>query len=121
MARPKKAPDERGTEQVNIRLSPREIATLRTKAEQADATVTAFVRAAALGKRVTVQQSTAPDFAMRDELRRIGVNLNQIAKAMNARRDPPPASLVSVCEKLDALFDHWLNHDPQSRPSRPQL
>ena len=119
MARPKIDPVDRRTEQVNLALSPIELGKLKAKASQADKTVTAFVRAAALGQRVSVTKSTAPDFATRDELRRIGVNLNQIAKALNARQDGLPASLVSACEKLDTLFDQWLNHDPQSHPRRP--
>ena len=119
MARPKIDPAERRTEQVSLALSPMELGNLKTKASQADTTVTAFVRAAALGQRVSVTKSTAPDFVTRDELRRIGVNLNQIAKALNARKDALPASLVSTCEKLDALFDRWLDHDPQSSPRRP--
>lgn len=118
MARPKKDPTERRTEQVNLRLSPIEAARLQDKADAAQTNLTAFVRAAALGKPVTVRQA-ASDFETRQELRRIGVNLNQIAKALNARQEALPASLVSCCEKLDALFDRMLADGPQGRPSRP--
>ena len=121
MARPTLDPAKRRTESVRVSLSPMELAQLHAKADAGETNVTAFVRAAALGHSVTVKKSTAPDFATRDELRRIGVNLNQIAKALNARKSVPPAALVAVCEKLDALFDQWLNHDPQSRQTRPQL
>lgn len=121
MARPKIDPAQKRTESVRVSLSPVEFAALNAKADAGETNVTAFVRAAALGKPVTVQKSTTPDFATRDELRRIGVNLNQIAKAMNAGKAVPPAVLTSVCEKLDVLFDQWLNHDPQSRKIRPQL
>ena len=110
MARPKKDPTERRTEQVNLRLSPIEAARLQDKADRAQTNLTAFVRAAALGKSVTVRQA-ASDFETRQELRRIGVNLNQIAKALNARQQALPASLVACCEKLDALFDRMLEHD----------
>lgn len=119
MARPKLDPAHKRTAQVNLPLSPVELGSLKAQADEANTTVTAFVRAAALGQRVTVTRSTAPDFATRDELRRIGVNLNQIAKALNANQSALPASLVSACEKLDRLFDQWLNHDPASRPRRP--
>ncbi|WP_425284210.1 plasmid mobilization relaxosome protein MobC [Epibacterium ulvae] len=53
-------------------------------------------------------------------MRRIGVNLNQIAKALNARQQALPASLVSTCDKLDVLLERWLLDDP-SHHNRPQL
>lgn len=110
MARPRKDPTDKRTAQLAVRLSPVEVAHLQEKAAQAQTNVTAFVRAAALGKPVTVRQA-ASDFETRQELRRIGVNLNQIAKALNARQQGLPASLVASCEKLDALFDRMLKHD----------
>lgn len=110
MARPRKDPTDKRTAQVAVRLSSVEIARLQEKAEQAHTNVTAFVRAAALGKPVTVRQA-ASDFETRQELRRIGVNLNQIAKALNARQQALPASLVACCDKLDTLFDRMLEHD----------
>lgn len=120
MARPKKDPTTRRTERVDVRVSPLELAQLQEKAATAKTTAADFVRASALDQSFTVVQSTAPEFASRDELRRIGVNLNQIAKALNARQQALPASLVSCCEKLDILFDQWLNHDHSDRP-RAQL
>lgn len=120
MARPKKDPTTRRTERVDVRVSPLELAQLQEKATTAKTTAADFVRASALEQSFTVVQSTAPEFATRDELRRIGVNLNQIAKALNARQQALPASLVSCCEKLDILFDQWLNHDHSDRP-RAQL
>jgi hypothetical protein len=121
MARPTKSPTERRTEQVKIVLSPVELAQVKGKADRADTTVTAFVRAAALGKPVTVKQSTAPDFMTRNELRRIGVNLNQIAHTLNAGLGHTPVELTSVCRKLETLFDRWLEHGSEDRGSRSQL
>jgi len=119
MARPTIDPAKKRTGGVRVPLSPVELAKLKAKADHAEMNVTAFVRAAALGQDVIVRKSSAPDFLTRDELRRIGVNLNQIAKAMNASRDALPASLISACEKLDLLFDQWLAYDPESRSFRP--
>lgn len=119
MARPTKSPTERRTEQVKIVLSPVELAQVKGKADQAGTTATAFVRAAALGKSVTVTQTTAPDFMTRHEMRRIGVNLNQIAHTLNAGLGYTPPELLQVCQKLDHLFDQWLDHDPKNRISRP--
>lgn len=121
MARPKKAPTDRRTEQVSLRLSPAELARLQGKADQSSQTVTAFVRAAAMGKPVTARQEQGGDFELRQELRRIGVNLNQIAKALNARQQALPVSLVATCEKLDALFDRMMADGSQGHERRPQL
>ena len=121
MARPKADPSIARTEHVSVRLSPLELAQLKDKAARSQRPMTDFVRAAALGKRVTVTESTAPDFATRHELRRIGVNLNQIAHALNAGRGHIPAELNALCEKLDRLFDRWLDHDSTHRQSRPKL
>lgn len=115
MARPQKAPQDRRSEQINIGLSPYELARVKCKADEANTTVTAFVRASALNKRLTVQQSDAPDFMTRHELRRIGVNLNQIAHALNAGLPHDQSALSAAITKLDDLFDKWLTHDPQSR------
>ena len=115
MARPRKNPAERRTEQVNIPLSPLELAQLQEQAAAAKMTVTAFARMAALGAPIKVMKTTAPDFVVRDEMRRIGVNLNQIAKALNSRQDGLPASLVSACQRLDTLFDQWLDDGSQDR------
>ena len=121
MARPKKNPTDRRTEQVSVRLSPLELARLQEKADQSRQTITAFVRASAMGKSITVQQGRADDFELRQELRRIGVNLNQIAKALNARQQVLPVSLVETCEKLDTLFDRMLGHGAEGHKRRPQL
>lgn len=118
MARPKLDPAQRRTQQVSISLSPAEFAALKAKADRAETNVTAFARSAALGQKVSVTESTAPDFLTRNELRRIGVNLNQIAKALNAQQEALPVSLVSACEKLDALFDQWLAHGSKDRQFR---
>lgn len=121
MARPKKAPTDRRSEHLSLRLSPVELARLQDKADQSRQTVTSFVRAAAMGKSVTVRQEQAGDFELRQELRRIGVNLNQIAKALNARQQALPVSLVDTCEKLDALFDRMMADGAQGHERRAQL
>lgn len=119
MARPKIDPSKRRSESVRVSLSPAEITMITDKAAKAHTNVTAFVRAAALAKPVTVTQSQAVDFETRQELRRIGVNLNQIAKALNAGRQDLPASLELACSQLNQLFDQWLPHGSPRQQSRP--
>jgi uncharacterized protein (DUF1778 family) len=120
MARPKLSPQERHSEQINIPLKPADLAYLQDSAEKAATTITDFVRASALGHEFTVVQTTAPDLETVEQLRRIGVNLNQIAKAMNQGRTVPPPSLDRVCLALEDLLTKWLIDDPTNN-HRPQF
>lgn len=120
MARPKKPPHELHTETVRVPLRAVDLARLQSKADKAETTITDFVRASALGKKLTVVQSTAPDFDTVEQLRRIGVNLNQIAKAMNAQQTMQPSELVSVCAKLETLLSRWM-FDDTPHHDRPKL
>ena len=53
MARPKLDPAKRRTEQVNVPLSPAELAEVKERAEAMQTNVTAFLRASAIEKRLT--------------------------------------------------------------------
>ena len=104
IARPRLSPAEKRTEILQIRVSPIERAKIEAKADQADLFMSDYLRTIALKPRVTIKQTRDLDFATREELRRVGVNLNQIAKAMNAWQGLP-VSLAQTTEKLDAIFD----------------
>lgn len=86
-------------------MSPIERAKIEVKADQADLVMSEYLRTIALKPRVTIKQTRDLDFATREELRRVGVNLNQIAKAMNAGQQGLPVSLVKSTEKLEAIFE----------------
>lgn len=103
IARPRLSPAEKRTEILQIRVSPIERAKIGAKADQANLVMSEYLRAIALKPRVTIKQTRDLDFATREELRRVGVNLNQIAKAMNAGQGLP-VSLVKSTEKLEAIF-----------------
>lgn len=104
IARPRLSPAEKRTEILQIRVSPIERAKIEAKADQANLVMSEYLRAIALKPRVTIKQTRDLDFATREELRRVGVNLNQIAKAMNAGQGLP-VSLSQTTEKMDAIFD----------------
>ena len=108
MARPRKSPEDRHTETVRVPLRPADFQRLQEKADKAETTVTDFVRASALGQKFTVIQSDNPDPETVDQLRRIGVNLNQIAKALNAQKTVPPSVLASACEDLKTVLAQWM-------------
>lgn len=118
MARPTMDPTERRTAQLGLRLSPAEMAAIQERADKAGMTMTAFARSAALSRKLPSAPVSSVDFETRAELRRIGVNLNQIAKAMNAQRNALPASLVATCANLDALFDRIMPDGTQGHELR---
>lgn len=99
MSRPRLAETARRTAQLRVRLTDGELATLQATAAQAGIAFPDFVRERALTGRVTVdqRQSLAPEVWR--ELRRIGVNLNQIARHLNGNPGPASAPILSAVRK----------------------
>lgn len=86
IGRPKKAPDELRTERLSgIRLTAAERHIVDVMAERAGLGVAEFCRRAILGQRIRARRSDVEERAL-VELNKIGVNLNQIAHAVNGGR-----------------------------------
>jgi len=86
MARPVKDPEEKRTETARFRLTVAERAYLRAQAEAAGLSETEFLRRRALG--LSVRPAPARnDPALLSELNRIGVNVNQLARATHRGSD----------------------------------
>lgn len=87
MTRPTKADAEKRGYVVSFRVTPEEHAALAAKAAASGVLVSDFARSAALNKPLKRQASNAaPDpasFALADQLRRVGVNLNQLTRQGN--------------------------------------
>ena len=81
MARPKKSDAEKRTTQVNLRLTDAEYASLRVAASTAGLSVSDFVRSRAMSYQLRSPRSSSVDPALVSELNRIGVNVNQLARA----------------------------------------
>lgn len=105
MARPRKTAGERRDLQIGIRLTPSEAEALQTRAQAAGLSVTEYARRMMAHGQVRVVQSQEPDFAVLDQLRRIGVNLNQLARAMNTSGQEAPDGLGDLCRKIESLID----------------
>lgn len=87
--RPKLADGERRDDRLpNIRVTSAERAAVEAKAAQAGLPLVEFCRRAILSRRVTPRQSATDERAL-VELNRAGVNLNQIARAVNGGRELP--------------------------------
>ena len=84
MARPRLGEEHRRTRTVGVRVTEAEAAELRERAQAARLSVGAYLRRRGLGQRVRMGTERRLGAAELRELNRIGVNLNQMARAMNA-------------------------------------
>ena len=90
MARPKKQPAERRTVSLSCRLTMAERLLIETAAAQAGLSLCEYVRRQVLKGKVSIQQNRALDHSTFDQLRRIGVNLNQLTRLAHQTGEIPP-------------------------------
>ena len=113
MARPPKDQHEMRSLRLNLRFTPEEWRGMQAKAAAAGLTPTAYCHLAAIGAQIEappsrVARSTAPaDIAQVVALNRVGVNLNQIARALNSGVGLVPAELDATLERVNTLLDDW--------------
>ena len=94
MARPQLDEQERRARTVGVRVTAAEATELRERAQAARLSMGAYLRRRALGQRVRIAAELRLGAAEMRELNRIGVNLNQMARAPQlgsrvvAGRDP---------------------------------
>ena len=103
MARPPKAPDERRDERLPApRMTAAELAFVEAQAAAAGIGLAEFVRRRVLGRRVAPARTAADDRLLL-ELNRVGVNINQIARALNSDR-PEHGDLANTLTDLRAVL-----------------
>ncbi|MEL6216978.1 MAG: plasmid mobilization relaxosome protein MobC [Pseudomonadota bacterium] len=107
MARPKKPTSDKREQWVKARVSPAEHADILVRAAGAGVSASEFLRRAALSGEVVVQPAPEGDFETVDQLRRIGVNLNQLARVAN-RTGYLPDGLEEAVAKVDRLLDRMM-------------
>lgn len=91
MARPRKDINELRTEVVRFLVRPGELAAIHEAAVRAGfPSLSAYARSLVIDGRVIVRQSRALDFETYDQLRRIGINLNQAVAKLNATGKTSP-------------------------------
>ena len=96
MARPRLDEEERRARTVGVRVTAAEAAELRERAQAARLSMGAYLRRRALGQRVRIAAELR-------ELNRIGVNLNQMARALNSRAVSSPAETQAAVERVGEL------------------
>jgi hypothetical protein len=89
-----------------VLVTPAERSAVHRAAADAGLSVSAFVRRRALGQPVTARA----DAQARAALRRVGVNLNQLARAANAAGPPgaPPSVGSALAAKVEAALSEVL-------------
>lgn len=118
MARPRKERADARAVVFGVRFTADERATLEASAAVHGVSPTDYARAAVLGGRVQVAPvplppsvsnfSAAPaGVAHIVALNRVGVNLNQIARALHTGMGFVPADLQACLERVNALLDDW--------------
>ena len=85
MARPPKDDTERRSQCFAIRLTPSERLSLIAEAERLAISPTELARKRITRGRIVVQEHRQQDPRLVFQLSKIGVNLNQIARALNSR------------------------------------
>lgn len=87
MARPRKQPDEKRTASVRADLTVAERLYVHEQATQAGISAAEYTRRRVLGFAVVTGGTRRVDPAFISELNRIGVNVNQLARAVHTDRD----------------------------------
>ena len=103
MARPRLGESERRTRTIGVRVTEAEETELRERAQAARLSVGAYLRRRALGQRVRIAAERRLGAAELRELNRIGVNLNQMARALNSGAVSLPAETQEVVERVGEL------------------
>lgn len=89
VGRPKKQPADRRTVSLSCRLTSAERLTLEHAAMRAGMSASDYVRKLVLSGKVIVRENRRLDHASFDQLRRIGVNLNQLTRVANRTGNVP--------------------------------
>ena len=107
MARPRLGEEERRTRTVGVRVTEAEAEELCERAQGARLSRGAYLRRRGLGQRVRMVADRRLGGAELRELNRIGVNLNQMARAMNAGAVAGPGTREAV-ERVGELVARLL-------------
>ncbi|MCV0381727.1 plasmid mobilization relaxosome protein MobC [Nitratireductor sp.] len=103
MARPKKQPADRRTISLSCRLTEAERLIIEQAAIRAGLSASDYVRKQLLTGKVIVRENRSLDHAAYDQLRRIGVNLNQLTRIAN-RTGNLPRELASLTAEIERLI-----------------
>ena len=99
----KKSAEHRRVKRVHVLLTDAEFLEVRTLAEAAGLTVSAYLRSTALGHRPKPKPSRVASELVR-ELNRIGVNLNQFLRMFHRERTPHDDDIRFCLKELQTVL-----------------
>jgi hypothetical protein len=114
MARPRKPTHELRSETLRFTVRPAEYVRIQQNAAAIGESVSDYIRSMVLKGRIVLQQTRALDHAMYDQIRRIGVNLNQAVAKFHATDRMPP-ELASAAAAIERLLTKLLEDGPKGR------
>jgi hypothetical protein len=113
MARPRQK--IKRDQQFNVSLTAYELHTLKARAAKAQLRPADFVRWLLLSDRRVLVRKAPPaapiEYLLHVQVSRIGNNLNQIARRLNAMNIPLPPSLEPLLRDIRALLDRGFRRD----------
>lgn len=119
MARPSKSAAEKRALIVSFRVTPRERDALSAKALAGGVALSEFARAAALHRPLPparqAQNADPAAFVLADQLRRVGVNLNQLTRLSHMGSEHN-AMLVRLLGEIGAILDRFHRVEPGVLP-----
>ncbi len=110
MARPRKPTQSKRCAWIGYRVTADDKARIVAQAERAGLRLGEYARRSALTTEIKIQPTPRADFETADQLRRLGVNLNQIARAVNTGGQLP-AYLERLCERIETTLDKIFDED----------
>jgi hypothetical protein len=97
MARPPKGRDDQRSETLRCRMRPAEYLRIRRPAQRGELSLSDYARHMLLTGQVTIREMQSLDPESFDQLRRIGINLNQaVHKLHSTGRIPPELARASA-------------------------
>lgn len=102
LARPRKPAHELHSETVRFTVRPAEYVRIQQRAAAAGESLSDYARSMVLKGRVVINETQTLDHAAFDQLRRIGVNLNQAVHKLHASGRVPPelARAAATVERI---------------------
>ena len=114
MGRPRKPPHELRSETIRFTVRPAEYVRIQQRAAAAGESLSDYTRSMVLRGRVVVNQTNALDHAAFDQIRRIGVNLNQAVHKLHAMGRLPP-ELLSAAATIERILLKLIDDGSESR------
>jgi len=100
MPRPPKGREEQLSEMLRCRVRPAEYLRIRRQAEGAGLSVSEYARTLMLTGQVTIRQIHSMDPEVVEQIRKIGINLNQAVHKLHSTGKIPP-ELASAAEAVE--------------------